>query len=304
MNDETTMMPTSTFSFSLSASRRLLAGLALSALSLHALADSPYQKGPNPTLESLEAAKGPFAISNAKLPASSEYGAASTVYYPTDRAAGKHGLLVLCPGFVSSASQYSGVAQRIASHGFVVAVVSTKTLLDLPKARSVQIVAVMKAVLAQNKVPAVAYAGLVDESRVAFSGHSAGGAGTFYAAATNPQVKALIGIMPGEPSSNFTPFAGIRIPSLILTGETDTIANTWSRPYFESLSADLPAAKIELGGTGHLASWSTSSAAQQGKVAKYMTAWVKRFLDDDTRYTPFIKTAASDMSVFATKGDY
>ncbi|MEY2838479.1 MAG: hypothetical protein RJB60_778, partial [Pseudomonadota bacterium] len=76
------------------------------------------------------------------------------------------------------------------------------------------------------------------------------------------------------------------------------------RPYFESLSADLPAAKIELAGTGHLASWTTASAAQQGKVAKYMTAWVKRFLDEDTRYTPFIKTAASDMSVFASKGDY
>ena len=286
------------------ASRRLLAGLALSALSLHALADSPYQKGPAPTVEALEAAKGPFATATAKLPASSDYGSASTVYYPTDRSAGSYGLLVLCPGFVSSASLYAGVAQRIASHGFVVAVVSTKSLLDQPKPRAAQIIAVMKAVLAQNKTAAVAYAGQVDENRVAFSGHSAGGAGTFYAAATNPQVKALIGIMPGEPSTNFTPFAGIRIPSLILTGETDALANTWSRPYFESLSADLPAAKIELAGTGHLASWTTASAAQQGKVAKYMTAWVKRFLDEDTRYTPFIKTAASDMSAFASKGEY
>jgi dienelactone hydrolase len=298
------MTPAQTFASPFSASRRLLAGLALSFLSLNALADSPYQKGPNPTVDSLEAAKGPFATANAKLPASSEYGSASSVYYPTDRTAGSYGLLVLCPGFVSAASLYSGVAQRIASHGFVVAVVSTKSLLDQPKPRGVQIIAVMKAVLAQNKTAAVAYAGQVDEARVAFSGHSAGGAGTFYAAATNPQVKALIGIMPGEPSTNLTPFAGIRIPSLILTGENDGLANSWARPYFDSLSADLPSAQIELLGANHLASWTTSSVATQGKVAKYMTAWVKRFVDDDTRYTPFIKVAAPDMSAFKTKGDY
>lgn len=283
--------------------KRLALGLTLCAASAHALAGSAYQKGPAPTVAALEA-MGPFAIATAKLPASADYGSGTTVYYPTDRSAGSYGLLVICPGFVSAAGLYAGIAQRIASHGFVVTVVATKSLFDQPKARGAQMIAVMKAVLAQNQTQAVAYAGQIDAQRVAFSGHSAGGSGTFYAAATNPQLKALVGLMPGEPGTNFTPFAGIRIPTLILTAENDSLANSWARPYFASLDPSLPAAQIELAGMGHLSLWTTSSQASQGKVAKYVTAWVKRFVDEDTRYTPFISAQAADMSAFATHGSY
>ena len=278
-------------------------GLILGTVGARALADSAYQKGPDPTVAALEGT-GPWAIANTKLPSSSEYGAATTVFYPKDRSAGSFGLVVLCPGFVSAASLYQGVAQRIASHGFVVVTVSTKSLFDQPKARGAQMIAVMKAVLAQNKTAAVAYAGQVDEQRVAFMGHSAGGSGTFYAAASNPQLKALVGMMPGEPGTNFTPFAGIRIPTLVLTGEKDALASSWARPYFKSLDPSLPAAFIELAGANHLASWTTSSQAAQGKVAKYATAWLKRFVDEDTRYTSFVSTPAPDMSASAFNGSY
>jgi dienelactone hydrolase len=284
--------------------KAMTVGFALTASASHALADTSYQKGPAPTVASLEAAKGPFAIATATLPTSTEYGSATKVYYPTDRTVGSYGLLVLCPGFVSSAALYAGIAQRIASQGFVVAVVSTKSLVDQPKARATQIIAVMNAVLAQNKTQAVAYAGQVDETRVAFSGHSAGGSGTFYAAATNPQVKALVGLMPGEPGTNFTPFAGIRIPTLILTGSIDSLANSWAQPYFKSLDPSMPAAQIELDGLGHLSLWTTATQVSQGKVAKYVTAWIKRFVDNDTRYTSFVSTKATDMSVFESHGSY
>ena len=283
--------------------KQLALGLALAATASHARADSPYPKGPVPTVASLEAT-GPFAIGKATLPNSADYGNGSTVFYPTDRKSGTFGLLVICPGFVSAVGLYSGIAQRIASHGFVVAVVATKSLLDQPKPRGAQLIAVRDAVLAQNKVQAVPYAGQIDANRVAFSGHSAGGAGTFYAAATNPQLKALVGLMPGEPGTNFTAFAGVRIPTLLLTAEGDSLANSWSTPYYASLDTSLPAAKIELAGLGHLSLWTTSSQASQGKVAKYVTAWIKRFVDEDTRYTSFISTQGSDMSAFASHGNY
>lgn len=283
--------------------KHLALGLALTASASHALADSPYQKGPVPTVASLEAT-GPFAIGKTTLPNSADYGNGTQVYYPTDRTSGSYGLLVICPGFVSAVGLYSGIAQRIASHGFVVAVVASKSLLDQPKPRGAQMIAVMNAVLAQNKVQAVPYAGQVDPQRVAFSGHSAGGAGTFYAAATNPQLKALVGLMPGEPGTNFAPFAGIRIPTLILTAEGDSLANSWSTPYYASLDTSLPAAKIELAGLGHLSLWSTSSQASQGKVAKYVTAWIKRFVDEDTRYSSFVSTQGADMSAFASHGSH
>ena len=117
--------------------RRAAVGLSLCTLAMAAVA-SGYQKGPAPTVASLEA-KGPFATATATLPAGADFGSGTTVYYPTDRSVGSFGLLVLCPGFVSTASLYAGIAQRIASHGFVVTVVSTKSLTDQPKARGAEI---------------------------------------------------------------------------------------------------------------------------------------------------------------------
>ncbi|MFT3859631.1 MAG: dienelactone hydrolase family protein [Aquabacterium sp.] len=282
--------------------RHAAAGLALTALSLSTLA-AGFEKGPNPTATSLEQ-MGPFTLGTAKLPSSADYNSSTVIYYPTDASAGSFGLVVLCPGFVSSGALYSGIAKRIASHGFVVAQMDTKSLFDQPIARGKQIVAVMNAVLAQNKTAAVVYAGKVDEGRVAFMGHSAGGAGTFYAGATNPQVKALVGLMAGQPGSNFSAFQGIRIPSLLLTAENDGLASAWAEPYYAQLDASLPAARIEMKGMGHLSLWTTATQASQGKVAKYATAWVKRFVDEDIRYTPFISTKAADMSDFETHANY
>ncbi len=284
--------------------RRTLAPMLLAlAGASTAWADTATWKGPAPT-DAWISAKGPFALGTSRLPSSSAYGSATTVYHPTDRSVGRYGLVVLCPGFVSSASLYAGIAQQIASHGFVVAVVSTKSLFDQPKARGEQLVAVMKAVIAQNAVQAVPYAGLVDTHRVAFMGHSAGGAGTFYAAATRPELKALVGLMAGEPSTNLTPFAGIRIPTLVLTAENDALANSWSKPYYESLDGSHPVTWVEIAGANHLSLWTTASTASQARVGKYALAWVKRFLDEDTRYTPFVSTRSTDLSNFATKGSF
>ena len=279
-----------------------VAALCLSSLATHAWAEG-YQKGPAPTAAALEQ-MGPYALGTASLPASSDYNNKTVIYYPNAAGAERFGLVVLCPGFVSTGPLYAGVAQRIASHGFVVAQMNTKSLFDQPIARSQQIEAVMKAVLAQNQTAAVAFAGKVDGDRVAIMGHSAGGAGTFYAGARNPQVKALVGLMAGQPSSDFAAFQGIRIPSLLITAENDWLANSWSEPYYAQLPAGLPAALIEMQGMGHLSLWVTATQTSQGRVAKYATAWVKRFVDEDTRYTPFISAPAPDMSDFKRQGSY
>ncbi|MBC7701529.1 hypothetical protein [Aquabacterium sp.] len=101
-------------------------------------------------------------------------------------------------------------------------------------------------------------------------------------------------------------YSGIaqRTPTLLLTAESDSLANSWSTPYYASLDTRLPAAKIELVGLGHLSLWTTSSQASQGKVAKYVTAWIKRFVDENTRYTSFVSTQGADMSAFASHGGY
>ena len=125
-----------------------VAALCLSSLATHAWAEG-YQKGPAPTAAALEQ-MGPYALGTASLPASSDYNNKTVIYYPNAAGAERFGLVVLCPGFVSTGPLYAGVAQRIASHGFVVAQMNTKSLFDQPIARGQQIEAVMKAVLAQN----------------------------------------------------------------------------------------------------------------------------------------------------------
>lgn len=283
--------------------RRLIAGLVLSALATASLA-AGFAKGPAPTTASIEA-KGPFATATAKLVNASAYGNGTTVYHPTDKTQGSFGLVVLCPGFVSTASLYAGIAERIASHGFVVAVVQTKSLIDQPKARATQMVAVMEAMKAQNKASGVAWAGLVDESRVAFMGHSAGGAGTFYAAATHPELKALVGLMAGEPGTSYkTLAASTTQPTLVLTAENDGLASSWSEPFFQALTGSAPAVWVQLAGANHLSLWTTASQASQARVAKYALAWAKRFVDDDERYTPFFQTQGSDLSKFGSKGSF
>ncbi|MEY4765731.1 MAG: hypothetical protein RI907_2404 [Pseudomonadota bacterium] len=284
--------------------RRLIAGLTLGAAAMSSAFAAGYAKGPAPTVASIEAA-GPFATAKATLVNASAYGNGTTVYHPTDRSQGTFGLVVLCPGFVSSAGLYAGIAERIASHGFVVAVVQTKSLLDMPKARATQLVAVMDAMKAQNKVQAVAWAGQVDETRVAFMGHSAGGAGTFYAAATHPELKALVGLMAGEPGTSYKSLATTtKTPTLVLTAQNDGLASSWSKPFFQALDGSTPAVWVELAGFNHLSLWTTASASSQAHVAKYALAWAKRFVDEDERYGTFFRAQGTDLSNFGSKGSF
>ena len=93
----------------------------------------------------------------------------------------------------------------------------------------------------------------------------------------NAQAVVYADLIPDEPGTNVAPFAGIRIPTLILTGEIDSLANSGA---------------------------TSTQAASQGKVAKYVAAQVKRLMDEATRYTSFIRSKATDMSAFAQHGSH
>lgn len=76
--------------------------------------------GPEPTVASLEAAAGPYAIGNSAIGNSAVgtpngYGA-GTVFYPTVRTEGQFGVVVLAPGFTGGAGllQVAGRAHGLA----------------------------------------------------------------------------------------------------------------------------------------------------------------------------------------------
>jgi len=277
-------------------SSRALTHIALGActltLALSAQA-AGFEHGPTPTAASLEAAAGPYAVTTAKVDSPDGYGSA-TVIYPTETKDGKFGLIGLAPGFLSTPSYYSWLANRIASHGFVVVSMGTKTIFDTPEPRGVELVAALKQVTALIDAGSVPYAAITDTSRQAIMGHSAGGGGTLTAARdnTNPAIKTAL---PMNPASNASDFSGIKMPTLILACEKDAIApnKTYSAKYYPTLSANIDRAYLEIAAADHLCPTFLAKASVQNTVGKTVISWLKRYVDEDRRYEPFITGASS-----------
>ena len=68
-------------------------------------------KGPNPTLASVSATTGPFAIAQVTVPAGNGFGG-GTIYYPTDTSHGLYGGVAVVPGFISPQSSISWYGPR------------------------------------------------------------------------------------------------------------------------------------------------------------------------------------------------
>jgi dienelactone hydrolase len=264
----------------LATSATLLALASLAPLQAHAV-----QNGPAPTEDLLNAAAGSYAVANAKVATPSGYGA-GTVYYPT--AAGTYGLVVLAPGFTATQVYYTWLAQRVASHGFVVVNINTKTVLDQPESRATQMAAALKQVVALNGTAGTPFAGKVDVSRQAVMGHSMGGGGTLAAARDNPTLKAAVPLTPWHTTKDFS---GIKVPTLIVACEKDAIAPnaSHSNKFYSSLKVSLSRAKVEIAGADHFCPTSLAGAATQNIVARNAIAWLKLFLDGDTRYQALVQ---------------
>lgn len=257
--------------------------LALSSLAAHAL-----ENGPAPTEDTLNAAAGSFAVANAKVATPSGYGA-GTVYYPT--AAGSYGLVVLAPGFTATQTYYAWLAQRVASHGFVVVNINTKTVLDQPEARATQMAAALKQVVALSKTAGSPFAGKVDATRQAVMGHSMGGGGTLGAARKDPTLKAAVPLTPWHTTKDFS---AVAVPTLVVACEKDTIAGNaaHSNKFYNSLKVSLARGKVEIAGADHFCATNLANAATQTLVARNAIAWLKLFVDSDTRYRPLVQATA------------
>jgi dienelactone hydrolase len=260
-------------------------GLAATTLALSSLVmapdaagaqTNPFQRGPNPTESALLAAGGPYAISSTGVVFASGFGG-GTIYYPTTTGDGTFGGVVVAPGFLASSANYAALAQRVASHGFVVFAINTTTIFDIPQSRGQQILAALNYLTGQSSVR-----NRVDPNRLAVAGHSMGGGGTLEAARQRPSLQAAVPLQPWHTTSNWS---GIRVPTMIVGAQADTIAPvaTMSEPFYQSIPASSEKAYAELAGASHFAG--NSNPAYQGRS---MVVWLKRYVDDDTRYEPFM----------------
>jgi dienelactone hydrolase len=239
---------------------------------------NPYQRGPNPTESSIEASRGSFATSQTSVSSFSVSGfGGGTIYYPTSTSAGTFGAVAMSPGFTASGSSLSWMGPRIASQGFVVFIIDTNSRFDFPDSRGRQLQAALDYLVEDSSVRT-----RIDADRLAVAGHSMGGGGTLAAAEDNDDLQAAIPLQGWHSQKNFS---GVGVPTLVIGAQNDTIASvgSHSEPFYNSIPASSEKAYLELRGASHFVS-NTSNTTQ----AKYMISWLKRYVDNDTRYEQFL----------------
>lgn len=253
-------------------------------------AENPNWHGPDPTVASIEAARGPFATSQTNVGAGNGFGG-GTIYYPTTTSEGKWGAVAMSPGFTADKSSLAWLGPRLASQGFVIFIIDTNTRLDNPPSRGTQLLAALDYLTTKSSV-----ASRIDTSRLAVSGHSMGGGGTLVAATRRPSLKAAIPIAPWSGDKSFNTD---QVPTLIFSGSADTIAPPadHANRFYASIPASTPKGLLELRGASHFFPQTANVT-----LAKYSIAWLKRWVDGDTRYTQFLCPTPKDASLSKAQG--
>jgi dienelactone hydrolase len=252
-----------------------------------ALAANPYERGPAPTVASIEASRGSFAIAQVTVARSSVSGfGGGTIYYPTSTDAGTFGAVAASPGFTASQSSVAWFGPRLASQGFVVITIDTLSVFDQPASRGTQLLAALDYLTTSSSVRS-----RIDATRLGVLGHSMGGGGSLSASRTRPQLQAAIPLAPYHSTKNWS---SDTVPTLIIGAENDTVApvSSHSEPFYTSLPASSDKAYLELNNASHSAPTSANVT-----VAKYSISWLKRFIDNDTRYEQFLCPAPSGPAI-------
>ena len=231
---------------------------------------------------------GPYAITSTKVTPNG-FGN-GTLHIPNS--GGPFALAAVCPGFVSPESSITAVSKRLATHGFAVISIATKTLLDFPPSRASQILAALDAGVKLNNSK-------IDSSRLIASGWSMGGGGTLLAAAKTPRLKAAIAYAPWNTAN--TPFKTITVPSLIFgaTGDVIAPANTHAVTFYKAIPATTKKALAVLQGDNHFFVVDPPEAVNVQNVA-----WAKRFADNNAEYGQFIKNLDPAWATYESTGPF
>ncbi len=247
------------------------------------------QIGPAPTSTLLNG-DGPFAVSTDSVSSLVTGFGGGTIYYPTT--SGQYAAVAVCPGFTGTSSSISWFARRLATHGFVTIAMNTNTIYDYPSSRATQLAAALRYLLNSSSSTIRARIRTADR---AVAGHSMGGGGTLIASANDSTLRAGI---PLTPWNTYTSFSSVRVPQMIFGADGDTIAPyaSHARPFYNSLSYPEKAYAL-LNGATHFTPNSTDQ-----RIGRYGVAFAKRFVDGDTRYTPFL--CGAEHTAYATSSRF
>jgi dienelactone hydrolase len=265
--------------FAIAASAAAVAAAGIVAAVPSSAATNPFQRGPDPTLASIQATTGSFAVSTTTVARGSTGGGfgGGTIYFPTDTSQGTFGAVVIAPGFTERQNSISWLGPRLASQGFVIFTIDTNSTTDQPSARATEMLAALDFLTQTSSVRT-----RVDATRLGVSGHSMGGGGTLEASRNRPSLKAAVPMAPWDTVKNFS---ADTVPTLIVAAQNDNVAPTaqHAQPFYNSLSNAQPKMYLELAGASH-----TTTNSPNTTQAMFEIAWLKRFVDNDTRFTQFL----------------
>ncbi|MFB8030639.1 MULTISPECIES: alpha/beta hydrolase family protein [unclassified Streptomyces] len=265
------------------------AGLVTALMPGAQAADNPYERGPAPSNSSIEASRGSYATSQTTVSSLSVRGfGGGTIYYPTSTSDGTFGAVVISPGFTAYQSSIAWLGPRLASQGFVVFTIDTNTTSDQPASRGDQLLAALDYLTDDSSVKS-----RIDSSRLGVMGHSMGGGGTLEAAKDRPSLQAAIPLTGWNTDKTWPE---VKTPTLVVGADGDTVAPvaSHSEPFYTSLPSSLDKAYLELRGATHFTPNSSNTT-----IAKHSISWLKRFIDNDTRYEQFLCPLPSTSTTIA-----
>ena len=243
-----------------------------------------FTRGPNPTSAYLESNSGPYAVSTVSVSRSVSGFGGGTIHYPTNTT-GRMGAIAVAPGFLAGESSIAWWGPKLASHGFVVITIATNSTFDQPASRETQLGRALDHVISQSNSNNSAIFGMVDSSRVGAMGWSMGGGGALRVASGN-RLSAVIPLAPWHTGSNN--FNQIDTPTMIIACENDTVApvRNHASPFYNSIPSTTDKAMLEINNGSH--SCANGGGSNSGLLGKYGVSWMKRFIDQDTRYSQFL----------------
>ncbi|HIZ51049.1 MAG TPA: dienelactone hydrolase family protein [Candidatus Pseudomonas excrementavium] len=241
-----------------------------------------YERGPDPSVAFLEASTGPYSVRTSRVSRLVSGFGGGTIHYPTGTT-GTMAAIVVIPGFVSAESSIDWWGPKLASHGFVVMTIDTNTGFDQPPSRARQINSALDYLVDQNSRRTSPVNGMIDTERLGVIGWSMGGGGTLRVASEG-RIKAAIPLAPWDT----TRFSGVQAPTLIFACESDLIAPVRSHasPFYNQLPNDIDKAYVEINNGSHYCA--NGGGLNNDVLSRFGVSWMKRFLDNDTRYSQFL----------------
>lgn len=240
---------------------------------------------PSPSVTSLSTDGEYRVLTYTDIPDVPEFGAA-TIYYPVGTP-GPIGGVAIAPGYTEGQRHISWWGPRLASHGYAVLTLDTNDPRDPPDARADALMAGVRVLRGENGRRGSPLFGRIDVAKMAIMGHSMGGGGVLVAANEHSdQLSAAIPFAPWEPDADFDK---ITIPTLIVAGSADPIAEVSEHAWrhYNSIPATTTKAYVEFDGADHFLA-DTERGRDLPTVGRYAIAWLKLYVDGDERYRPFI----------------